>query len=487
MGLNYLHDPWLPANYHDTFFNFIILKFEYIVPLETGYFSSYWLNIFIAKILNDWFFKDGLFDLRSLAFVSTLMLFSALAFTVFALRKYDFLLKLAAVLGMIIIFTDISFVQYFNSFYTELGTVIYTLFFFSFFLIYVSVEKETNHKFQTNCILKKVVLVVLVIFSGFMASTSKTQDIGMLLPVSFLISILLYDIFIKIKQKTKNYFKLTSYVIVSFFVMVIFLSFSVTLGAKKPDTTKYSLYNVIFQEIAPSTPNPEQNLREVGFSEDDAKLFSIYSGTDAYQQNTGYNNPRVQSYLINKISYKDVLKYYARHPITFLKMTEFRSDSLFINSVHKPGDSMMDKTIPPIKGNHEKWVTNGVPTISTSFSCWSSLKMTFFPKSIYFITIVLFLSCGLSIYFIIKYKEKSIIRLFLNIHIVNISVIMMALIQFATCMLGDSRRDDVKHFFMFNILFDFTLIFLLCYIVKLCKLIFIRTFPIGRSFGKESN
>lgn len=457
-GLNYSFDPYLQENRDLAFFKYVTLKYKVIPPIKTYYFSSYEFNIGVSKILNSFISKDGLYDIRTLGFVSSIMLFFGFCLTIFGLKKISVSPRIFAVISLALIFIDVSVVQYFNSFYTELGTVIYSLFFFAFLLIYIRKRTEFKHIFY------KIALLILMLVSGFMACTAKSQDIAFVLPISLLLLIVLWDIVNSIFSKSKLAKGLTFF-ITSGILLLIFVNSCISVNSKKTITGNQSLYNVIFQEIAIPGEKPEVALEALGFLDNDAKDLSMYAGTDAYVSNTGAVDPLVEAYLGTVVSYTDVVKYFITHPKNFITMANERSKAMFLNSSYNPALALKGEYMPSL-GNFEKSFSGETLKISTSLNYWSEFKKNSFPRSLLFIAFVLTLSCFLSIFFIYRIKNINFSNKLLNVHLINIVLIMMALLQFVFCMIGDSRRDDLKHLFMFNMLFDVSLLFTVLYLVK---------------------
>jgi hypothetical protein len=226
--------------------------------------------------------KDGdAFDIRWLGAVHACLLLCALYVLMRALRPC--LLNAAAA---IFIFTDVHYVSYFNSFYTDTAALLGLL-----LTVALAVHIAVTGMRKTNAI--------LFCFAALLFIGSKPPHaIWGFLPAAFIALV-----------GGKREWSLAS---------VLLAASAFTLWLSPAGYTAEPLFTLVFSKLARQSPAPDETLAELGLPTDD----SAFIGMNAFMARAPTLDPKWSREFLHRTSYGAVLKWYLRHPLWALKFLD---------------------------------------------------------------------------------------------------------------------------------------------------------------------
>jgi hypothetical protein len=390
---------------------------------DSGFVSSQTLLVAAALPLNRLFSKPRFFDIRSLALVHLALELTA-AWLLLAYAPVNGRIARKVFLWIVfLLFTDVGYVSYFNSFYSEPGT-------FVFLLLTLGAILMTIARPTTGALLGLLVLGLLFI-------TSKPQNVmaGIILAV--------YSLRLGALREGKAWRWECSGVALVLAASSVYY-FTLT---PRDMTVKPSQYLSVFYEILPYSSSPRQDLIELGL---DPKL-SKYSGTRPWSPDTPMNDPDFQRSFFDKISFPKMIRFHLRHPVRFLETLERCAGYA--------------QELRPWVGNYEKSEGRSGWATSRSFNLWSSLREKYSPGSLKSFGLffaanyvaILFLYCRSS-----SLKNRLMLEL-------QASLLLVAIVQFLTVAIGVGTHEATKHLFLFDLLVD------LCFATGILWLIAVAT------------
>lgn len=400
--------------FKERYFGYAHQDYEYTQMLWSGYISTQILIVIVAGMLGR-IVNGEYFDIRVLSFMYGILYVTALALWM----KYNktgwtpLNAAIAAIAGFV--FLDVGYIAYFNSFFGEAITLIFMLLTFGLALAAAGNE-EASAKW-----------LLLFFVSAFCLICTKLQNapIGLLL---ILIAARFWPI------RTDKPWRRTILI-----GSVVLLLATVVMYAAAPQRLKHiNLYQTVFYGILKDSPDPEAALKELGLPNE----FKVLAGTNYFQTDTAIkqNDPRLVEHLYSKLSHKDVLLYYMKHPMRFVQKLERGAQN---------GMSIR----PYYLGSYDKDEGKPYGTIAYTFSGWSEFKHDRVPNKLWFVGLVYFLYYAGIVYEYTRRpaaRQRARIDLFAGIGLIG-------LFGFAVPLLGDGEADLGKHLFLFNVSFDMML------------------------------
>jgi hypothetical protein len=306
-------------------------KFHYL----SGFYSSEVLLAGVAIGLNRFVSQAGNFDIRVMGLVHTAVflvtwwLLLPLVQGLPRARRYV-LLGLAAAM-----FTDVMYVEYFNSFFMDAASLLFLL------LAVVAYLRATRWQRATD----RWILVLAVA----MLVTSKTQHFLLALPFAALMAWkghLLTPGFGR-KFRTRA-------------VVVILAAGAFSARSAPSNYPAFGQYTAVFFQILPKTPDVDQALADLGLEESDRQ----YVGTQAYGVDAGLRDPEFTARFQREFSYGTLGRFFLTHPFDALRSIEDR--------LAEAGAQRS------VRGNFPS--TAGLPEFAKSerFALWSGFKARVF-------------------------------------------------------------------------------------------------------------
>jgi hypothetical protein len=422
-GVDYRENPWTDENYNKYFWSYVTDDYKIVEPMETGFSSTHELlgtvSVSLANVLDG----GGNYSIRYMGIVNTVFYLFGVALLFITLKDKKFKeVVILCILG-VVFFTDKEIVQFFNSFYTESGSIIYFLFYIGLNLLYSKIP-NSDRKY-------KVFILILEAFIIFMFLNAKLQNILGIIPMVILFGI---KIVIELKENFKTKVCIVSLSIFLSFLFILvptFLSFS-----KNTESSKNLVsYNVMMMEMLDLSAKPREHLLEMGVAEEDIVELEQGIGQNAYS-----NRELFEKYSLF-FDRKQQVKIFMREPILIFKLFSEQSENLFI---------IIDY------GNFPGDVDEDTKVVSTQFSNIKIIRESLYIKNLYFLIFVLLIFIIVVLRkFRKRMKEESAFE-----NLLLLSFPIYIILFFLTTVLGDSGHEIVKHMYLLNLIFDIIIFYL---------------------------
>ncbi|MHA6482551.1 glycan biosynthesis hexose transferase WsfD [Paenibacillus sp. strain BS8-2] len=418
-GLNYYDAAEV---YEDRFFGYAHALFAYDDFLRGFYPSTQMILVVIARLIAG-IVNGAAFDIRVLGAIYTALLLAGGYFVVRAMKSSYRIITVLLVLLMIVVFTDIAYLAYFNSLFGEPVSFVFLLLTMGIGLTLLKRSKLSP------------VLLVIFYVSVLFLTCSKTQNA----PIGIGFALLGLR-FVGLDKERR----LRGWIIgLSAFTMLA----SVTMYVAAPkDFKDINIYQTVFFGILNNSPDVKGDLEALGLPQH----LSVLAGTNYFQSGTviPQNDPSLKEGFYDRMSHFDVLLFYMSHPGRLLdKMSYAAENSMSIR--------------PYYLGNFEKTAGKERGALTFQFSSWSEFKHKIMPNELWFI--VAFAAAYITI--VVMEWRKAAARqgkikaeLFLLLALTGIFAFLIPI-------LGDGLADMGKHLFLFNVCFDMMVVTAIVWVV----------------------
>lgn len=440
VGLDYPCDPWLPENYDTYFWRYITNDARFIEPLDTGWHQIFTVFPQIAIFLSNKIY-NGFFDIRFLGTVNACVYLLGIKLIVNNIEQIKGGWSYVFLALTMLIFGDSYILQYFNSFYTEPGSISGIILFWGLLWAGFTVVTGTHYIFR-------ILFLIVITIDALFVILSKQQDILLVVPVVFIVWLLLKRFNAKILLRASW--------------SITFVTFVVFLFLHNPGGGNIGAFNAISMDLLSRSSNPQMHLREMGFNDIETEIFTQGIGGNMYSVNAPFSNQLSWDEYEHYFSRRNELKIILREPSIFFKMLESRSEHLFRDEPNL-GNYMQDSGAAP----YEKTKENRL---------WSNIKSAIYESNFAFYAATIFFSCMLSVFGWTFDALATIPKdLFLLYSILPVS----NAIRFISVLLGDSSHDDIKHFFVLNVEFD------VMFVINICAIVCISAYRLHRVATKK--
>jgi hypothetical protein len=353
-----------------------------------------------AIALNRLISKDGSLDIRMIGFVHAVAFLAAF---VWLLRVTGPLTWMVALIAL----TDIGYVAYWNSFYTEPATCI------AFLLLAAESVGMCRGKISTMQLGRWCLWAALLVW----AKSSNYPLAMVLAPFALYLG-----------WRAKN-MRLTGILgACAIAAMAI-----VTMWTRPKPMQQATTYDSIFMAILPESHTPAEDLKELGL---DPSLVS-FSGSGAWTERTAF--PTLYGgVLLHDVTGATVARFYLRHPTRIWR----RARSLM---------PVAFSFRPEWCGNFESSARRPPGAKTQNFTLWSWFHERILGRIGRFLLIALAISPV--IFMALRFRFPARAPQFEFVTVLS----ACALIAFLTAACGDAW-DNVKHMFLFNLLLDAWLI-----------------------------
>ncbi|SFE01155.1 hypothetical protein SAMN05216378_1968 [Paenibacillus catalpae] len=415
-------------SYRDKFFGYFHSVYHY-GPFSIGsYVSSQIIPVFIAGMVGR-LVDPQQFDIRILSLLYTILYIAALYVIVKYNKQRSIAFNTVLMACLLLVFLDIGYAAYFNSFFGEAVTLIFMLLTFGLALAVIRSDKPS------------IWLLTTFFLSAVCLIGTKLQNA----PIGLLLLLLGLRFW---KLRTDRPWRRT----VGAWSAVVLLA-TVTMYTAAPNELKHiNLYQTVFFGVLKNSPEPAADLRELGLPE----AFKVNAGTNFFQADSviRQDDPRILEAL-KGISHKDVLLYYVKHPGRFKQKLERAAEN---------GMSIR----PLYLGSYEKEAGKPYGAVSYTYSAWSTFKLKHMPNNLGFV------AAFAAVYLIIlgvEYVRRGSVRQ--RLYLEALLVLALAgIFGFAVPLVGDGEADLGKHLFLFNVCFDMMMVVSVLYVVhRIARLI----------------
>ncbi|MFP4978936.1 hypothetical protein ACE6ED_26265 [Paenibacillus sp. CN-4] len=450
IGLNYYDAA---ESYEDRFFAFSHSQFAYDDLFRGFYPSSQIFLVLIPRLLGG-LVHGSYFDIRMLGVVYALLLLAATWLAVKSVSRGSAAAGLLTAAVMLFVFYDIGYLAYFNSLFGEPVSLVFMLLTFALGLRLLSAGgaegNSRSYSFGsglgggTSLFGREeapVRLLVLFFVSVLFLVMSKIQNS----PVGILFALMFWRL--AYVYEGRRWRKLA----LSFAAAAFVVSVLMYVTAPK-DLKHINLYQTIFYGVLYDSPDVKADLKELGLPE----RLEVLAGTNYFEAGTAIpqNDPSLGPDFYDRISHKDVLLFYLKHPARLIGNMEYAaSNSMSIR--------------PSYLGNYEKAEGKPRGALTSTYSGWSRFKTEGIPNTLAFLGIFYLLYYAGAVFEWFRASDRrgrAVSELLMLPGLIGIFAFMVPI-------LGDGRADMGKHLFLFNVSFDMMVVTMAGWVVlKLARL-----------------
>jgi hypothetical protein len=223
------------------------------------------------------------FDIRWLGGVGVAFLLLAVGTWIYALSGRW---RIYGGLFLILIWTDVAYVQYLNSFYMDTAAMVFLL-----LSVAAGLHMAKNPGSRA--------FALLMTSAAILFAVSKSQHA---LP-----SFLFIPLFVGFAFSSRDRMVRTTWIAGS---VMLAIGAGVVLRRNTDEYRSVPVYTLVFWRLAPEAPDPLQVLQELGLGKKELPLLHTY----AYQAQTPMANPEWVRQFHSRCNYFTLLRYYLRHP-----------------------------------------------------------------------------------------------------------------------------------------------------------------------------
>lgn len=322
-------------------------------------------------------------------------------------------------LAAVLMLTDVGYVAYWNSLYTEPASCLWFL-----FLLSESIGFCTSAKISTGSAARWSIFAVLW-------TMAKAQNAPLCLPLA------IYSCAVAWRTSGTG----ARRALLAGAVAVLAAG-TVMYRSRLPAIRMSNLYNMVFYAILPESHDPAGDLKLLHLNPDYAK----YSGTLPWSPNTGVADGKLIDAVMQNVTPFTIVRFYLQHPRRLLKHLKIVLRTTF-------------SLRPDFCGNFEKSAGKPAGARTDSFSLWSRFRARWFPSAGLYLVASLLLAPAVWIVVLIR-NRKSLGPDILCWSELGISLLVYCAMSFFAAAFGDAW-DIIKHQFQFNLLLDTSLLFAL--------------------------
>lgn len=410
--------------YDDKYFRFFNHEYAIVArtPLPGQYLTSSYFLIRAARWLSIASGRHEYFDMRVLAAIRLILMLLGIWLILIAARSLTPALRIVLAGLLILMFTDVGYVAYFNSFYSEAAALCFLL---------IAIGSALNLIGRRS---SSPLLLAGYFSSVAFVETSKPQYVP-LAPLFALFGIYL-----------ANYMKMRRRFWFAAGMALVLCGLTGWYYRKTPQVLRAQVaYLGIFSDLLPNSATPEQDLAEIGLKPE----WAAYSGTTPYQEDTLLNTIEGQASFAKNITSYTLVRFYAAHPKRLFLLCERCVRHVFTDRIARLGYYEAETGFPP--------TTQG-------YGLWSTIRETLFPRSLIFVG--MFIASGVPAFVLARKSKTETMR---SMYLLYVLLVLIALVQFFVASLAQGEMDLAKHLFMFNLAFDACLILAVLRIVDLLQ------------------
>lgn len=402
--------------YHKIYDGFIHIYYSISSPSLFVPFNTDWVSgtillkvaVFISLFVHN--FHNSLFDIRYLAFVYSIIFFIGI-FLILNFKKFSPLLKLTAGIFIILFFTDTSYLEYFNSFFGEAGTIVFLFLCIGTYLNLISKEKPQIRHF----------IYFFIASACFL--TSKSQE----LPLLVFMLIIYWALFIYYKDSWQRKCIVIASVLVTVICCMSYFSLTNTMNDN-------NVYQSVFNGVLRGSKTKEKDLKELGVNQN-LIVFYDHSFYDKYGGNDPMGSEMKKEFYPN-VSPVKVLGFYMNHLDRLWQEVADSADNAYGFSSPGPWNFMKGQY------THNK--------IINTFRTELIKKYPYIQHNIYIFIVFSAMYLGIVLFYFIKNKDKNTRLLTLLL----LFILASGSSQLILPVIGSGHGDFQKHLFLLNLSYD---------------------------------
>lgn len=421
----------------DIYNNYFVRTYSNVLKdQETAdeFLNSQVILVRIAVFLDNLMTGDKVFDIRFLALLYGILYVPAVYLLVLQACSRVNSFSEGSVIGFVglLIFADVAYLTYFNSFYPEALWFICLLY---------CVGAGLSFQENRSAVQDFAALFILVVFSSvLMASRGECAFLGVVFAVFCL----------KLLFARKNWMWRVICVMTAFLLSLLSISCMINMRSDYDDTSKL---HAMTRGVLFEADNPSEALKE--FEIDTSyELLADVSAYD-YLPVVEVSSPALQEEFLSKYSYMDIAAYYVRHPGSFVNLMDVSIKSCF--GIRKESC-----------GNYEQSVGLPAQAKSIFWGAWSTFKNTSAPKTIGYLlvligAVLLLFGRGYSI----RPDEDRRSTVFLDMMMV---VVLICVLQSGNTIIHSGDAEMVQHCFLISLGIDVITYFVFAELVHKIKI-----------------
>ncbi len=404
---------YVTTDFDEKYFNWINRDFRFAKsPWRAwyGFGSTEAVFVKLSAIIG-WLWPGDRFDLRILGCIHLLAFLGAFWLLMKGWRASTKHSPLFLLPAFLLVFCDLGYTAYLNSFYSEAASLIFLL-----------ATVGAGLRLASQNPKRRSSLLLFCLCAGLFIG-AKPQNF------TFIPALLLLCFRLAMIERGK-FWRAT----IAAFALTL-VTAAALLNVIAPWYTNNGKYQSTFYGILKDSPSPAQDLKDLGLDE----KFAALANTTTFHQNlpVDIRSRNFHEEFYQRINHLKIAHFYLTHPNRFLEKLRLTAKHGF--------------TLRTGYGNFEK--ASGAPPRAQAgrWSFWSDFKQNHWPKQLW-----LFIAyCALLFTRIVKgYREDRAGRLTREF---LLSLWLMMLVAFVTPIIGDGESDFIKHLFLFNALFDLSL------------------------------
>ncbi|HEY1239593.1 MAG TPA: hypothetical protein VGF16_03505 [Bryobacteraceae bacterium] len=392
-------------------------RFVYNRDFHTAEFvSSEYFLIKLARGLQRLFHPGPRFDIRWLGAVGCVFFLLAIGIWIYALPPG--LWRLFVGLFLILVWTDVAYAQYLNSFYMDTPGMIFLV---------LSVGAGLHVARHPN----SRVFAVAMAAGAILFAVSKSQHA---LP-----AFLFIPLFAAYAFWTRDRLARVIWIAGS---VVLAIGATVVLGRNTDEYRAVPVYTVVFWRLAPAAPDPLRALQELGLGKTELPLLHTY----AYQPQAPMGNPEWVRQFHARCNYSTLLRYYFRHPSV---PARFIYEDLSDAAVHiRPWANLSPEDGFPLDSQ------------SAHFTLWSDFRSFLFRHAPWHVILLMLVTVAGALWlFFQSPADRALAGLMLIVQAI-------AAVECATASLADNA-ETLRHLFMFHVATEISILLLPLWVARI--------------------
>lgn len=366
-----------------------------------------WVNVVLAK--------RGAFDITSAGLVHAAVMLAGLGLAFSAAGRLLPPAAHALLLALVVfVFTDVGYAAWFNSLYGEPGS-----------LVFLALCLGTG--LQAAIAPRPGRWVAAFLLSGALFATAKAQNIGLVLPLAVLV--------VRLATPASRRARFALALGVAALLALAPLVYSVT---PPRDLRRSGLYHTVFTGLLYSSPDPFADLAALGVPQDYARYIGIDYWADPRSPR---EDPEFQATYFPSVSLGKIALFYATHPDRLASMLRTGGTRAFFLRYEYIGNFESGAGMPPLAH-------------SEAFAFWTRWHQ-WLPANLAFLAGVL----GFAAWRMLAVaRDDTRPRQARRAAELLLLLPAVAVLQFATVMLGEGPWTANRQLFLMNAAFDVVLL-----------------------------
>jgi hypothetical protein len=332
-----------------------------------------------------------------------------------------------------LVFADIGYAVYLNSFYPEPTSLQFFLMTAGLFLILL-LPGNTGAGTSAGKILWRSLLIVLFLLSYGMFALSKPQNYVL----SFCSVLLVVPLLLRRTWLERALLVLGT--------AAVILCSLIPFTRTDPVFRRMQIFDIVFFDITPNSPDPKTELRDLGLPEE----YTEHVGKAAW----GPGTPMGHSDFIeniDEITYPVLAKFYLTHP------------RVLWGDLSRAATILFDVRVVGWYGHYTPESGKPGKAQSTAFSAWSEFREALFPRSLWFLIAFGVLNLVLIGVKWCRFDRDPLDR---GVTLLHGWILVILAASFGVTALAEGSMDP-KHMFLVNVAFDSCLLVMAMYGVGL--------------------